>query len=51
MVLDVLGDRELPVLGNVNLGHQPPNLPLPLGVQAALDADARTLTLLEGAVA
>ena len=51
VVLDVLGDRELPVLGNVNLGHEPPNLPLPLGVRAALDADARSLTLLEAAVA
>jgi muramoyltetrapeptide carboxypeptidase len=50
VVLDVLGTREVPVLGNVNLGHEPPNLPLPLGVPAALDADARTLTLLEGAV-
>jgi muramoyltetrapeptide carboxypeptidase LdcA involved in peptidoglycan recycling len=49
-VLDVLGSREVPVLGNVNLGHEPPNLPLPLGVRAALDADARTLTLLEAAV-
>jgi muramoyltetrapeptide carboxypeptidase len=50
VVLDVLGDRDVPVLGDVNLGHEPPNLPLPLGVRAALDADARTLTLLEAAV-
>ncbi|MGN6744076.1 MAG: S66 peptidase family protein [Amnibacterium sp.] len=50
VVLDVLGGRDVPVLGDVNIGHEPPNLPLPLGVRAALDADARTLTLLEGAV-
>jgi muramoyltetrapeptide carboxypeptidase len=50
VVLDVLGDRDIPVIGNVNFGHAGPNLPLPLGVLAAMDADARTLELLEGAV-
>jgi muramoyltetrapeptide carboxypeptidase len=50
VLLDVLGDRDVPVLGNVNIGHEPPNLPLPIGVRAALDAEARTLTLLESAV-
>lgn len=50
VVLDVLGDRDIPVLANVNLGHAGPNIPLPLGVRAAIDADARTISLLEGAV-
>jgi muramoyltetrapeptide carboxypeptidase len=50
VVLDVLGDRDIPVLGNVNLGHAGPNLPLPLGVRAAIDADARTISLVESAV-
>lgn len=50
MVLDLLGDRDIPVLGNVDIGHQPPNVPLPLGVRARLDADATTLSLLEPAV-
>ena len=50
VALDVLGDRDIPVLGNVDIGHQPPNVPLPLGVRAELDADATTLTLLEPAV-
>lgn len=49
-VLDVLGDRDIPVIGNVNLGHAGPNLPLPLGVRAAMDADALTISLLEAAV-
>jgi muramoyltetrapeptide carboxypeptidase LdcA involved in peptidoglycan recycling len=50
IVLDVLGDRDIPVIGNVEIGHSGPNLPIPLGVRAALDADALTLTLLETAV-
>lgn len=50
VLLDVLGDRDVPVIGNANIGHEPPNVPLPLGVRAAMDAEARTLTLLEGAV-
>ena len=50
VVLDVLGDREIPVLGNVDIGHNPPNIPLPLGVRAELDADALTISLLEPAV-
>ncbi|MFJ8435236.1 LD-carboxypeptidase [Kitasatospora sp. NPDC094019] len=50
VVFDVLGDRPLPVLGQVELGHAGPNLPLPLGVRATVDATARTLTLDEAAV-
>ncbi len=50
VVLDVLGDRDIPVIGNVNLGHAGPNIPLPLGVRAAIDADAHTIELIEGAV-
>ncbi|MFF2349450.1 LD-carboxypeptidase [Kitasatospora sp. NPDC058115] len=51
VVLDVLGDRPLPVLGRLELGHAGPNLPLPLGVRATVDATARTLSLDEPAVA
>jgi muramoyltetrapeptide carboxypeptidase len=50
IVLDVLGDRDIPVLGNVDVGHAGPNLPMPLGVRAGLDAGQRTLSLLEPAV-
>lgn len=49
IALDVLGDRDIPVLANVDIGHQPPNVPLPLGIRAEVDADATTLTLLEPA--
>lgn len=50
IVLDVLGDRDIPVLGNVEFGHAGPNLPMPVGVRVALDAQQRTLSLLEPAV-
>jgi muramoyltetrapeptide carboxypeptidase LdcA involved in peptidoglycan recycling len=39
----------LPVLANVEVGHTDPMLTLPFGVPAELDADARTLRLLEPA--
>ncbi|GAA2709917.1 S66 peptidase family protein [Actinoplanes palleronii] len=49
IVLDVLGDRDIPVLGNVEFGHAGPNLPMPVGLRAGLDAGRRTLALLEPA--
>ena len=51
VVLDVLGARDIPVLAQVGFGHTSPNLPLPLGVRAHVDADNRTLSLIEPAVA
>ena len=50
IVLDVLGDRDIPVLGNVEIGHAGPNLPMPVGVRVGLDSHQRTLSLLEPAV-
>ncbi|GIE98963.1 S66 peptidase family protein [Paractinoplanes rishiriensis] len=50
IVLDVLGDRDIPVLGNVDFGHAGPNLPMPVGVRVELDAQQRRLSLLEPAV-
>jgi muramoyltetrapeptide carboxypeptidase len=47
IVLDVLGDRDIPVLGNVEFGHAGPNLPMPVGIRVGLDARQRTLSLLE----
>lgn len=51
VVLDVLGERDIPVLAQVDFGHTSPNLPLPIGVRADVDADNRTLALPEPAVA
>jgi muramoyltetrapeptide carboxypeptidase len=50
IVLDVLGDRDIPVLGNVEFGHAGPNLPMPVGIRVGLNAKQRTLSLLEPAV-
>jgi muramoyltetrapeptide carboxypeptidase len=50
VVLDVVGERDLPILANVNCGHAGPNVPLPLGVRAALDADERSIELVEAAI-
>ncbi|MBD0324503.1 MAG: LD-carboxypeptidase [Aldersonia sp.] len=50
IVLDVLGNRDIPVLGNVEFGHAGPNLPMPVGIRVGLDARQRTLALLEPAV-
>jgi muramoyltetrapeptide carboxypeptidase len=50
IVLDVLGERDIPILGNVDVGHNTPNVPMPLGVCTEVDADAVRLSLLEPAV-
>lgn len=50
IVLDVLGDRDIPVLGGVEFGHAGANLPMPVGIRVALDAQQRTLSLLEPVV-
>lgn len=51
VVLDVVGDRKLPILGGVDFGHTGPNLPMPIGALASVDAGARELRLLESPVA
>ncbi len=43
------GRPDLPILYNVNVGHAEPIGVLPIGVRARLDADRKTLTLLEPA--
>jgi muramoyltetrapeptide carboxypeptidase len=50
VVLDVVGDRDIPVIANVNLGHADSNIPLPLGIRAAVDVDALSISLVEAAV-
>lgn len=40
----------IPALAGVPVGHEHPNLPLPLGARVRLDADARTLSLAQPAV-
>lgn len=50
VVLDVVGDYHFPILANVDFGHQIANIPLPIGVEAFLDAEDGTLVLTEAPV-
>ena len=45
------GRPDLPILYNVNFGHAEPIGVLPIGARCRLDAERKTLTLLEGATA
>ena len=49
--LEMLAPYGKPTVLGFPFGHVPNNYALPLGVRARLDADAKTLTLLEAAVA
>jgi len=50
-VIDEMLQRvQCPVLGNVQFGHIPRKLTLPLGVSTAIDSRSRCLNILEGAV-
>jgi muramoyltetrapeptide carboxypeptidase len=48
---DHLLPLRLPILANIAVGHVPDQVTLPYGVEARLDAGARTLELLESGVA
>ncbi|WP_199040115.1 S66 peptidase family protein [Glycomyces salinus] len=50
VVLDVLDGIEIPVLGGVDFGHTGPNLPMPIGLRASVNADDHELRLLESPV-
>jgi muramoyltetrapeptide carboxypeptidase len=43
-------DEDIPILAGVNAGHANPNLTLPLGIMAALDAENGELKFLESAL-
>jgi muramoyltetrapeptide carboxypeptidase LdcA involved in peptidoglycan recycling len=47
VIADEFGRPDLPIVANVAFGHTDPQWVLPLGVQAELDLDARTLRLIE----
>lgn len=49
-VLDVVREYDFPILADVDFGHNIAALPMLLGVQAHIDADARTLSFTEAAV-
>lgn len=49
-ILREFGRSDLPVIANMDFGHTSPQLVLPLGVQAKVDADTNSVRLLEPAV-
>lgn len=51
VVADVLGDLDVPILGDFGFGHGDDAITVPLGVLAQLDADAGKLTLDQPALA
>ncbi|NLG25662.1 MAG: LD-carboxypeptidase [Clostridiales bacterium] len=50
IVRDLIAPAGKPVLAGLAAGHCEPSVALPLGVMCSLDADRRTLSLLEGGV-
>lgn len=44
IIRDIFQENEIPVLWGLEAGHGQPNLTIPLGVEAVLDADGLTLT-------
>ena len=50
LVLDVLGDRDIPVLGNADVGHDPPNVPFRSASAPSWTPTPVPLSLLEPAV-
>lgn len=51
ILLEVLGDRNIPILAEFDCCHTHPMLTVPMGCRAELDADNRRLTLLEAPLA
>lgn len=49
VIAEEAGLPEIPIMYNVNFGHAEPIGVLPIGVKCGLDADCKTLTLLEKA--
>lgn len=50
IVADVFFDMDIPVLAGFSVGHAEPNIILPIGVEAYLDANAGTLTYFKSPV-
>jgi muramoyltetrapeptide carboxypeptidase LdcA involved in peptidoglycan recycling len=51
IVAGEFGATGLPIVTNLDFGHTDPQWILPLGIRAEVDAERRTLRLLEAAVA
>jgi muramoyltetrapeptide carboxypeptidase len=50
LVLDVTMSYDFPIIAGVDFGHYTPNVPLPLGIKAAIDTDGAKVSLNESYV-
>lgn len=50
LVMDIAAGYDFPIIGNMDFGHYTPNLPLPLGIEAAMDTDGTKVWLKESFV-
>lgn len=50
LVVDIAAGYDFPIIGNMDFGHYTPNLPLPLGIKAAMDTDGMKVWLKESYV-
>jgi len=44
IIKDLFGDRRIPILAGLEAGHGDPNMTLPMGLEASLDADRHLLS-------
>jgi muramoyltetrapeptide carboxypeptidase len=50
VLVDTVSHLQIPVVSGLPVGHGPENISLPLGVQASLDTEAMTLSIIEPCV-
>lgn len=50
LVLDITGEYDFPIISGMDFGHYTPNLPLPLGLQAAMDTEETKVWIKESYV-
>jgi len=50
LIMDITAGYDFPIIGNMDFGHYTPNLPLPLGIKAAMDTDGMKVWLKESYV-
>jgi len=50
LVMEATAGYDFPIIGNMDFGHYTPNLPLPLGIKAAMDTDGIKVWLKESYV-
>lgn len=50
LVLDIVGEYDFPIISGMDFGHYTPNLPLPLGLQAAMNTEKTKVQIKESYV-